>query len=55
MKCEVLKDAVLVVKEGSIVIIDEKQYESAKHLLRPVEQVEKAVATPKKERTVKKK
>lgn len=50
MRYEVIKKVSLVVDEGSIVIVDGRQYELAKQFLKPmatektIEQVEKKVA-----------
>lgn len=59
-KCEVLNDTVIVVKKGSIVIVEDKQFELAKKNLKPIEvneteapTVEQAVL-PKAKRTRKK-
>ena len=41
MKCEVLADEVLlVVRKGSIVEVSPRQYETARHLLKPVDDVD---------------
>lgn len=37
MKYEVLEKVTLTVNKGSIVDVDERQYEVARHLLKPVE------------------
>lgn len=58
-KCEVLNDTVIAVKKGSIVIVEDKQFELAKKHLKPIEiegeapSVEQAVL-PKTRRTRKK-
>lgn len=58
-KCEVLNDTVIAVKKGSIVIVEEKQFELAKKNLKPIElngeapTIEQAVL-PKAKRTRKK-
>ena len=59
-KCEVLNDTAIAVKKGSIVIVDDKQFELAKKNLKPIEienveapTIEKAVL-PKEKRTRKK-
>lgn len=60
-KCEVLNDTVIAVKKGSIVIVEDKQFELAKKHLKPIENknkeeapsVEQAVL-PKARRTRKK-
>lgn len=36
MKYEVLQDCVLVIKKGSVVIVDERQYETARAILKPL-------------------
>ena len=43
LKCEVLNDTVIAIKKGSIVIVDEKQFELAKKHLKPVEESKKEV------------
>ena len=40
-KCEVLCNTVIAVQKGSIVIVDDRQYEHARHKLKPVEEVKK--------------
>lgn len=59
-KCEVLNDTVIAVKKGSIVIVEDKQFELAKKNLKPIgvneaeaPTVEQAVL-PKAKRTRKK-
>jgi len=37
IKCEVLSDTVLAVKKGSIILVDPKQFELARRVLKPVE------------------
>lgn len=62
VKCEVLADRVcLVVGKGSIVNVDEKQFELARHLIKPVDmpkaevqEVEVAEEKPKRTRKSKK-
>ena len=62
VKCEVLVDKVsLVVCKGSIVYVDEKQFELARHLIKPVDmpkaeaqEVEVAEEKPKRTRKTKK-
>lgn len=62
VKCEVLVDKVsLVVCKGSIVYVDEKQFELARHLIKPVDmpkaevqEVEVAEEKPKRTRRTKK-
>lgn len=41
-KCEVLGSAVLRIEKGSIVYVNEKQYELARKLLKPVDEDKKA-------------
>ena len=41
-KCEVLCNTVIAVQKGSIVIVDDRQYEHARHKLKPLEEVKKA-------------
>lgn len=59
-KCEVLNDTVIAVKKGSIVIVEDKQFELAKKHLKPIEmgsaEVEKieTAELPKARRTRKK-
>lgn len=36
MKCEVLKDSVLHIQKGSIVLVSERQYELARRVLKPI-------------------
>lgn len=49
VKCEVIVDrASLVVGKGSIVVVDERQYELARQFLKPVEHKEKVVQEQKK-------
>lgn len=36
-KVEVLNDCLLAVKKGSIVLVDERQFEMARRVLKPVE------------------
>ena len=36
-KCEVLNDTVIAVKKGSIVIVEDRQFELAKKNLKPIE------------------
>ena len=40
-KCEVLCDTVIAVQKGSIVIVSDRQYEHARHKLKPIEEVKK--------------
>lgn len=48
-KCEVLVDRVsLVVGKGSIVLVDDKQYEVARQFIKPVEDEEKPKKKSKK-------
>lgn len=48
-KCEVLVDRVsLVVGKGSIVYVDDKQYEVARQFIKPVEDEEKPKRKAKK-------
>jgi len=37
IKCELLEDCSLVVKKGSIVIVDELQFENARYCLKPID------------------
>ena len=48
MKCKVLKKTLLVVEENSIVEVDAKQYECAKHLLQPIVEEESKAKKEKK-------
>lgn len=43
LKCEVLNDTVIAIKKGSIVIVDDKQFELAKKHLKPIKEEEKKV------------
>jgi len=43
VKCEVLQDTVLAIKKGSMVIVDESQYNLAKKVLKPLAEPKKAV------------
>lgn len=54
IKCEVLTDTVIAVKKGSIVFVNEKQFELAKRVLKPVEHESQAEAPVKEKRTKKK-
>lgn len=56
-KCEVLNDTVIAIKKGSIVLVEDKQFELARKVLKPVteEKEEKAVADLPKEKKTKKK
>ncbi len=38
MKVEVLKDCVLLVKQGTILEVDERQFEVARAILKPVKE-----------------
>jgi hypothetical protein len=55
-KCEVLNDTVIAIKKGSIVLVDDKQFELARKVLKPVteEKEEKAESLPKEKKTKKK-
>ena len=46
-KCEVLKDTFISVGKGSIVFVNEKQYELAREVLKPI--TEKVVETTNEE------
>lgn len=35
-KCEVLKDSVIAICKGSIVYVNDKQYELARNILKPI-------------------
>lgn len=48
IKCEVLKDTALSIKEGSIVFVSERQFELARNVLKPIEEKPKEVKTKKK-------
>lgn len=59
IKCEVLNDCAIAIKKGSIVIVDDRQYEVARKILKPfkeakVEKVDEEVM-PQKEKRKKKK
>ena len=50
-KCEVLNDCNLSIKKGSVVFVDDRQFEVAKKLLKPIkeakaEKVNEEEATP---------
>lgn len=47
-KCEVLNDCVIAIQKGSIVYVNDKQFELARKNLKPISE-EKAKATPKVE------
>lgn len=53
MKVEVLQDCVLRIKKGTIIEVDERQFEIARRVLKPVEKVAQEEA-PKEKRTKKK-
>lgn len=53
MKVEVLQDCVLRIKRGTIIDVDEKQYEIARSVLKPVE-IKAQAEAPKEKRTKKK-
>ena len=55
-KCEVLNDTVIAIKKGSIVLVDDKQYELARKVLKPVTEnkEEKDESLPKEKKTKKK-
>lgn len=55
-KCEVLNDTVIAIKKGSIVLVDDKQFELARKVLKPVteEKEEKVESLPKEKKTKKK-
>lgn len=36
VRCEVLQDTVLAIKKGSVVLVDERQFELARRILKPV-------------------
>ena len=58
LKCEVLNDTAIAIKKGSIVLVDEKQFELARKVLKPIteeKKEEKAVADLPKEKKTKKK
>ena len=50
LKCEVLQDTVLAIKKGSIVLVDVKQFELARKVLKPVEIKTEAKAEAKETR-----
>lgn len=45
-KCEVLSDCVVAILKGSVVYVNDKQYELARKVLKPISE-EKAKATEK--------
>ena len=48
-KCEVLVDTCISIKKGSIVFVEDKQFELARRVLKPIEEA------PAKEKRTKKK
>lgn len=44
LKCEVLKDSILTIGKGSIVLVSERQFELARQVLKPIKD------EPKKEK-----
>lgn len=53
-KCEVLKDCVIAICKGSVVYVNDKQYELARKVLKPyTEKVEETEAPAKKKSTKK--
>lgn len=52
MKVEVLQDCVLRIKKGTIIEVDERQFEIARRVLKPVEVAQEEA--PKEKRTKKK-
>lgn len=54
MRCEVIKKASLVVDTGSIVVVDERQYELARQFLKPMATNKVAVKDTEKVETKKK-
>lgn len=53
-KVEVLNDCILAVKKGSVVFVDDRQFETARRVLKPVE-VKKETETETAERPKKRK
>ena len=49
-KCEVLKDTTLSIKAGSIVLVEDRQYELARRVLKPVEKPAEKKEKAKKEK-----
>lgn len=49
IKCEVIGKTSLVVEKGSIVLVDERQFELARRVLKPVKDEDKE-AKPKKKK-----
>lgn len=41
IKCEVLADTAIAIKKGSIVLVDERQFEIARKILKPCEEEKK--------------
>lgn len=37
VKCEVMQDTVLAIKKGSVVLVEDRQYELARKVLKPVQ------------------
>lgn len=54
-KCEVLNDTVIAIKKGSIVIVDDRQFELARKNLKPVEGAEETKQEFPKTRKTRKK
>lgn len=50
IKCEVLIDTALAIKKGSIVLVDERQYELARRVLKPCEEKKEEVKKVKKKK-----
>ena len=47
-KCEVLNDTAIAIKKGSIVIVDDRQYELARKNLKPIDEEEVSKTKKKK-------
>ena len=47
-KCEVLNDTVIAVKKGSIVIVEDRQFELARKHLKPINEEASEEVLPKK-------
>ena len=60
IKCELLKDSVIAICKGSIVYVNDRQYELARKILRPIvekttEAKKEVASAPKPKTTTKKK
>lgn len=51
VKCEVLNRVNLVIEKGSVVLVSERQFETARQYLKPVLEEEKPVEKKRKSKT----